>query len=425
MSQPTLKLSVAKASSGSVLLIHEEHQADGLISPLIDAGYRVVLAQSTKLGLEEAMKGAFDVVLCDGDIPGESAADALSIIQAYEKDLPLVLLGHQVKPDTALDAVTLLDRLEKPITSASLLRVVDRAVELTRDLRGMLDVRLEKKETTAFTTRVTAPAMSSPVVSMTRAKEVAPVANPTSKLERACASLRVELEPIFDVDRVQVIGHEARVVSDEPALAVNPALIASAGVEILRKRTRELAAKAFLAAKSPRLFVDVCPADLLDPDLYAPEAPLSQIAERVVLQLRGGTGLPIVDLGARISVLRFLGFRIAVADLDGGARLAFLGDVSPEYVKLDPSLTRNIDASRETGRRRVVEGLLAMCRLLGATPVAEGVVTAGERTTLAQLGCNLVQGVAKKPVAAAPPSKFRRPSRRSIRPMAMARAGRG
>ena len=65
LSQPTRKVSVAKSSTGTVLLIHGARDLDRVLRPLVDAGYQVVCVESSKRGLEEAMKGKFHVVLCD------------------------------------------------------------------------------------------------------------------------------------------------------------------------------------------------------------------------------------------------------------------------------------------------------------------------------------------------------------------------
>ena len=160
--------------------------------------------------------------------------------------------------------------------------------------------------------------------SITRKKpQNIPTAPPRSsnKLARALGTLRVELDPIFDVQALRVVAYRAQVRSDEPSL-LEPPTDPEAAVcfGLLRKRARDLAAFAF--AKRPRgakLFFDVFASDLLDAELYSSEAPLSRIAESVVLQIREFPMLPGTDLGARVSVLRFLGFRISVADLDGSS----------------------------------------------------------------------------------------------------------
>lgn len=476
MSQPTLRLSVAKASSGSVLLVQDRQAARAYVEPLAEAGYNVVIAPNTKVGLEEAMMGAFDVVLCDVDTP-DGVVDMLSIIQAYEPDLPLVLLGENAPPSSShsIATLTLLERMAKPVSVKDVLRIVEAAMDHKRDSMPGIDLRTETKDVTPFATRMTAPAMAAtpaafsppmsgipsstgitalivpapisvvtpgpisgaPVTARSllphSSKPTSPSLMPTSAdsavptpaaaisipaasgvrakttrqptliafkpedtaamLEEVVACLRVELDPVFDTNALRVIGYEVRVIADRTALDELLAVGGAKSEELYRRKVRELAASRFVESTRAqmKLFMDIGPADILDTDLYAPESPLAQIGERVVLQLRSAGTLTLDDLGARTSVLRFLGFQIAIADLDVGvSRLSLIGDLAPEFMKLDASLIRDLHAM--PAKRRVVEGLMTMCRLLGTTPIAEGVSSIEERSMLVAIGCTLVQG---------------------------------
>ena len=424
------------------------------------------------------MMGAFDVVLCDVDAPG-GVVDMLSIIQAYEPELPLVLLGEDAPPSSShsIASLTLLDRMAKPVSVKDVLRIVEAAMDQKRDSMPGIDLRTETKDVTPFATRMTAPAMaatpapfppppmsgipsstgmnaivvSAPISVVTpgpisggpvTARSLAPMSSkitattpavrasstdsavptpsaaisipaasgiraktrqptliafkpedPERMLDEVVACLRVELDPVFDTNALRVIGYEVRVIADRTAL---DELLTAGGAraeELYRRKVRELAASRFVESTRAqmKLFMDIGPTDILDTDLYAPESPLAQIGERVVLQLRSAGTLTLDDLGARTSVLRFLGFQLAIGDLDGGAsRLSLIGDLAPEFMKLDASLIRDIHAM--PAKRRVVEGLMTMCRLLGTTPIAEGVSTIEERSMLVAIGCTLVQG---------------------------------
>ena len=213
--------------------------------------------------------------------------------------------------------------------------------------------------------------------------------------ERAMTTLSVELEPIVDGTTKKLVGYAARMFSAEEALATESALVVAAErldlLEQLRRRVRDLAVKAFASCpQDALLFVDVHPSDLRDGDLYSPDPPLARVAERVVLQVRA-RGLTMNDLSARASVLRFVGFRLAIADLDAGqACLEQIADLSPEFVKIDARLVRGLDSS--VGRRRLVSALVSMCRSLDAVAIAEGVSTAEECDALHDAGCGMVQG---------------------------------
>jgi EAL domain-containing protein (putative c-di-GMP-specific phosphodiesterase class I) len=64
--------------------------------------------------------------------------------------------------------------------------------------------------------------------------------------------------------------------------------------------------------------------------------------------------------------------------------------IDPDIIKLDISLTNNIDRDR---RRRALAGaMLEFARHTGSTIIAEGVETAEELATLRELGVKEAQG---------------------------------
>ena len=113
---------------------------------------------------------------------------------------------------------------------------------------------------------------------------------------------------------------------------------------------------------------------------------------RVVLEITERATLEgISDVAGRISRLRALGYRIAVDDLGAGyAGLNYFASVAPDIVKIDMSLTRNLDI--DAVRATVVRSLVALSRDLGMLVVAEGVETRGERDALVEIGCDYLQG---------------------------------
>jgi EAL domain-containing protein (putative c-di-GMP-specific phosphodiesterase class I) len=90
--------------------------------------------------------------------------------------------------------------------------------------------------------------------------------------------------------------------------------------------------------------------------------------------------------------LRNLGFRIAVDDLGAGyAGLSSFSQLEPDFVKLDMSLVRGIDAS--SSKSSLVRSMVHVCtQELGMRVVCEGVETKAERDTLEGLGADLLQG---------------------------------
>ncbi len=159
------------------------------------------------------------------------------------------------------------------------------------------------------------------------------------------------------------------------------------------RRMRAAVAEAIPTLDPPILvFVNLHPRDLLDDDLFNPDAPLSRHAGRVVLEMTERAALNgLGDIPGKIRKIRALGFRIAVDDLGAGyAGLTSVLQLEPDVVKLDMSLVRGIDA--EASRQSVVRSMTNLCRELGMNVVAEGVETEGERDALGEIGCPLLQG---------------------------------
>src|SRR6185503_3099991 len=100
---------------------------------------------------------------------------------------------------------------------------------------------------------------------------------------------------------------------------------------------------------------------------------------------------PIRDIRERLVELRRLGYRIALDDLGAGyAGLSSFALLEPEFVKLDMTLTRNLDS--DTTKQTLVRTMAAMCKELGMSVVAEGIETEAERDEVERAGCDLMQG---------------------------------
>jgi EAL domain-containing protein (putative c-di-GMP-specific phosphodiesterase class I) len=115
----------------------------------------------------------------------------------------------------------------------------------------------------------------------------------------------------------------------------------------------------------------------------------------------------VKDAAARVSQLRSLGFRVGIDDFGAGyAGLQTFSVLEPDYVKVDMSLVRNVQAS--TVQQRLVENAVVLCRDLQTSVIAEGVESPEERDTLGRLGCELMQGY-----LFGRPGSLARPSNRS------------
>ena len=113
---------------------------------------------------------------------------------------------------------------------------------------------------------------------------------------------------------------------------------------------------------------------------------------RVVLEVtEHATVSDYRQLWNSLAVWRNRGMRIAIDDAGAGyASMRHILDLQPEYIKLDMSLVRNIDA--DARRRALAAALIAFAREIGSAVTAEGVETEEELDTLRNLGVDKVQG---------------------------------
>ena len=215
--------------------------------------------------------------------------------------------------------------------------------------------------------------------------------------ENMLGGMWTAFQPIVSLKRRAVVGNEALLRSNEPALP-NPGAVLDAAERFgrlsdLGRRVRGLAAAGFADAPlDSLLFVNLHSQDLSDPDLIAADSPLMAIANRVVLEITERAA--VADDGATmasIAALRFAGFRIAVDDLgEGYSGLTTLARLEPEFVKLDMSLVRDIGGS--VVRQHIVGAIASLCGEIGMHLIGEGVETREERDVLLELGCELQQG---------------------------------
>lgn len=114
--------------------------------------------------------------------------------------------------------------------------------------------------------------------------------------------------------------------------------------------------------------------------------------ERLLLEITEHA--PVDDyqaLGDALAPLRDRGLRLAVDDAGAGySSLQHIVRLRPDVIKLDMSLTRDIDTDQAL--RSLANALIHFSRETGATIIAEGIETEGEQAMLKTLGVSAGQG---------------------------------
>ncbi len=378
MAEPARRSREPDAAAGRVLLVDDEPQVlHAYGRALSRAGFRVTMLSHGGAVEEALAKGTIDVVVSDVRLPGLDGIDILKLVRRLDPDLPVVLMTAGGELASAVNAVEhgATRYLLKPIPPEVLCDAVTGARRL-----GQL-ARVQRRAFELFGSA---------------ACEQAEHADLERRFETALETLYMAYQPVVRWSERRVFAHEALVRTREQSLGRPDDLFAAA--ETLERlfdigrAVRRLVAATFEQTGARTIFVNLHPADLEDDALYAGDAPLSAFASRVVLEITERASLSgMGDLRERLAGLRKLGYRIAVDDLGAGyAGLSWFVRLEPEVVKLDMSLTRDID--RESKKQKLVASLSQLCRELKIMVVAEGVETAGERDALVAAGCELLQG---------------------------------
>jgi EAL domain-containing protein (putative c-di-GMP-specific phosphodiesterase class I) len=138
-----------------------------------------------------------------------------------------------------------------------------------------------------------------------------------------------------------------------------------------------------------RLSINVSPRTAITTELAELVAP---VGERIIIELTEHA--PVEHYGLlkeSIDRLRKSGAQIAVDDVGKGfANVPHVLRLSPDIVKLDRSLTREMET--DSTARALVSGLVAHCKRIGATVVAEGIESQATLTLLRRLGIGQGQG---------------------------------
>jgi EAL domain-containing protein (putative c-di-GMP-specific phosphodiesterase class I)/CheY-like chemotaxis protein len=362
-----------------ILVAEDDDLGRRLIQRILAAwDWDIVIVADGAQALERFAAERFDVVLSDIVMPKLDGIALLRAIRERDLEVPIILITGAPDMPSALSAIELgaYGYLPKPFDIDHLRSLLQRAVQLSK----MARIKREAMNVMGSSHPRAGDRMGLDVV-----------------FARAMESLWMAYQPIVRAADRQLFGYEALMRSSEPALP-HPGAVLDAAEKLGRIHTlgqlvRARAAEPIVhCPPEASLFVNLHASDLGDDALLEPNAPLSQIAPRVVLEITERASLDGVrDVRERVKSLRAMGYRIAVDDLGAGyAGLTSFTLLEPDVVKLDMDLVRGIDTHRT--KRSIVSSMVTLCHEMGSVVVAEGVETHAERDALVDLGCDLIQG---------------------------------
>ena len=213
--------------------------------------------------------------------------------------------------------------------------------------------------------------------------------------------MRVHLQPIVDLETLEVEGHEALVRWQHPqrgllgpdsfiAIAEETGAIVPMGWWVL-----EQACEQAQTWPSGQIGVNLAAAQLLDPAAVTTVAGILTRTgidpRRVVLEITESVFLDTEAIGHRLLQLRALGVLLAIDDFGTGySSLSYLTRLPVDIVKIDRSFVERLGGP--PGDEVLVRAVVQLARSLGLRSVGEGVETSAQLQRLQSFGCNAAQG---------------------------------
>jgi EAL domain-containing protein (putative c-di-GMP-specific phosphodiesterase class I) len=364
-----------------VLLIDDDFSVRKMHAKVLSrAGFAVEAAASGAEALSLLDRGlSVGAVVTDLHMPGIDGLGFIKSVRKVDLDVPVIIVTGYPSLETAVKVIEYgcFRYLTKPASAADLVASVRSAMSMHRlALLKRRALELYQSERWHFGDR----------------------ASLEATFEQAIDQLWMAFQPIVNFRKREIVGYEALVRSNHPALSSPGPLLGAAErlgrVGELGQRIRRHVVDAVLAAPVETLiFMNLHAADLNDDALYSKTSALCACAPRIVLEVTERSSLDRVnDVKSRAQTLRSLGYKLAIDDLGAGyAGLSSFSQLEPDIAKLDMSLVRDIDHS--TQKQSIVRSMLEVCQKeLGVSVVCEGVETVAERDTLDKLGSETQQG---------------------------------
>jgi EAL domain-containing protein (putative c-di-GMP-specific phosphodiesterase class I) len=208
-------------------------------------------------------------------------------------------------------------------------------------------------------------------------------------------AIQPAFQPVVNLDDGVVTAYEAlarfeRNLFSSPADAFAAAADAGVGVELELLASERALAHLDLVPAGAWLSTNLSVEAVLNPQVR--ETLLAHASHGIAVELTEHTRVPDYPALTRITdALRTAGIRIAVDDAGAGfASLSHILQLRPDIIKLDISLTRNIDS--DPVRAALARSLVDFASDIGAMLIAEGIETEGEYDRLRTLGVRHGQG---------------------------------
>ncbi len=210
--------------------------------------------------------------------------------------------------------------------------------------------------------------------------------------------IRTVYQPIFDLNTMELHGHEALTRGPIETAFESPELLFQfAGdheaIWELEQLCIESSATHYQGAPGGHLFINV-EADSITALTTRKETlePLLNLKQRVVIEVTERSAIRDIPVFREaLAALRDKGFQIAIDDAGSGyASLQSIAELRPNYLKVANTLVTGLHA--DTIKRDVVEMLVNLARRIDATCVAEGIETPEDLEECRRLGIPYGQG---------------------------------
>jgi EAL domain-containing protein (putative c-di-GMP-specific phosphodiesterase class I) len=211
--------------------------------------------------------------------------------------------------------------------------------------------------------------------------------------------IRTVYQPIFDLNTMELFGHEALTRGPIDSAFESPDLLFQFAGEHeatweLEQLCLESSANHYTSTPESFLFLNV-EADSIESlstrGMHA-FAPLLTLGHQVVLEVTERSAIRDIPVFRdALSTLRQHGFRIAIDDAGSGyASLQSIAELRPNFLKVANTLITGL--KQDTIKRDVVEMLVTLSRRIDALCIAEGIETPQDLEECRRLGIPYGQG---------------------------------